>query len=456
MISEQSGLNDSIYKYIAKIAFLNGVGSVAIASFAVIDAYFIGLLGAETLSAINFLHPITFAVFSLISGLGSGFSAIFSRYLGQKENSKAEKFLHCSFLIVVSLMIFLSLFFVNFIEYFFSFFVDSSLEMQVIKDYLSVWLLGSPLLASMVLLQQFFRSIGRLKLNACMILASVVINIFLDPILIFGFDDWAGLGAQGAAYASLISWFFVVFSLWAVVVIKYKYLNLTGFLNSTLQDLQTNARRIITTASPVVITLLINPFSQFFVLYELSKYGTYAVAAYGTGLKIQVLLVTVASSLSLSIVPYMSYSIGAKKHYQAYHALSSAIKFVCLFQLIVCSLLFYFDMSIAESFSDNEAVVYWLWFFIHWGAFGLIPLSIIIVIGNSLVAYKKQKKSMFLNIFRSFVLLFPSVMLSGYFYAEKGVFLAPVVVNFVTAAIALYMLLALKKEQRLKDLAINL
>ncbi len=182
-------------------------GVATLISFNVVDTFFISLLGTDPLAAVSFTFPVTFTVVSLAIGLGIGTSAVIARKYGSDRPDEAHfdgfSALSVSALLVAALAV------IGYVlmEPIFSLLQAQPRLMPIIREYMSLWFFGCVMLVTPMVGNAVLRAAGDTRTPSLIMASGGLANAIFDPILIFGWGPIPAMGVEGAALASVISWF---------------------------------------------------------------------------------------------------------------------------------------------------------------------------------------------------------------------------------------------------------
>ena len=169
------------------------------------DLYWVGRLGKEAIAAVGVAGNLTMIVLALTQMLGVGTTTLISQAAGQKDQPRAELVFNQSFL--MSILVAAGLGVVGFLlmnVYCTSLSADA-ITARLARSYM-LWFLPAMLLQfPLVALGSALRATGIIKPTVGLQVFSVLLNIVLAPLLIFGIGPWPKLGVTGAALASFIA-----------------------------------------------------------------------------------------------------------------------------------------------------------------------------------------------------------------------------------------------------------
>ncbi len=177
--------------------------SMAINSlYNIIDSYFIAKINENAITALALVYPVQNFINAIAIGFGVGMNAIISFYLGAKDQVRANKtatqgiffsFLHG--ILLMLLCIFYMPVFLN------SFSSDKEI-ITLALCYSSRAFLFSPIITLGLAFEKIFQSIGNMKVSMFSMICGCIVNIILDPMMIFGIGFFPAMGIAGAAYAT--------------------------------------------------------------------------------------------------------------------------------------------------------------------------------------------------------------------------------------------------------------
>ena len=429
-------LTAPIAQVLFKMSLPNLVGIFTVLSYNLIDTFFISQLGTDALAAISFTFPVTLIVSSIAVGIGSGVSTNLGRFIGAGDTPQAKVFLHDALVLCFSVIVALSLIGFATISPLFQLLGATHNNIVLIKEYLHIWYLGAPILVLMIVANQGIRATGDTHSPALIMTISAIINVILDPLLIFGLGPFPELGIQGAAIATLIAWLIAFAFSSYVLIFSKRLLAVTEFCWSRMRQ---NWSTLAHIARPAAVMNLINPLANTLLMAMMARFDHAAVAAFGAGIRIESLALIVVMALSSSLQPFVAQNLGAGQPKRAKQAVKLAIKFIFVFQTLLYIPLFLLAEPISELFSSDPQVLNWLSFYIMVLPIAYGPLGIVIVFANVLNAYHKPLSSLVINVSRLFLLMLPLAYLGAIVAGVEGLLLALPITNLLMG-IACYVL----------------
>lgn len=429
-------LTQPIGRVLLNMSLPNLIGILTILGFSLVDTFFISQLGTESLAAISFTFPVTLIIASIAIGIGAGVSTNLGRLIGGGQAGKAKVFLHDCLLLTFMLTALISMLGSLCIGPLFSLLGANDSSLPLIADYMFIWYLGAPLLVLLMVGNQGLRATGDTRSPAKIMMLAALINLILDPLLIFGIGPFPRLEIQGAAIATVISWV-VALSLSSYLLIFKRHL--VEFADFNKERLKCNWKQLAHIAQPASLMNLLNPLANAMIMAMLARIDHGAVAAFGAGIRIESVLLIVVMALSSSLVPFIAQNLGAGQTERARDALLLSLKFILLFQTLLYLPLLLLAAPIAQLFSGDPQIIEWLTFYILTIPAAYGPLGIVILLATSLNAYHRPMSSLVLNVCRLFLIMLPLAALGSYLGGVKGLLLALPITN-ILMGIACYIL----------------
>ena len=194
-------INGNILKALLSLIIPMSIGMFALLVINLVDAYYIGKLGVLELSAISYAFPVLFTLMSFNIGIAIGISATVSKYIGQGDLYKAKKTVSNVMVLIFLLMVLLSIVSFHLNNYIFSLLGANWETLILINEYMSIWYIGSPFFACLVIGNSVLRANGDSIKPSSIIIITSLTNAVLDPIFIFGWGPLNAMSIQGAAIA---------------------------------------------------------------------------------------------------------------------------------------------------------------------------------------------------------------------------------------------------------------
>ena len=280
------------------------------ALYNIVDSIFVARLSEDALTAVSMAFPMQNLMISVAVGLGVGINAFLSRSLGQKDFVLVNKTaVNGIFLEAVGYILFLIISFTAVRP----FYVMQAGEGEITEmgiEYLTIATAASFGMFAQIGFERILQSTGRTLYTMITQTTGAVINIILDPILIFGLLGAPKMGIAGAAVATVTGQ--IIAGIMAIIINHRKNhevkLNFRGF-----RPEGRIIKNILSVGVPSIIMASVGSVMTFGMNKILIGFTSTAVAVFGVYFKLQSFVFMPVFGLNNGMVPIVSYNYGAKK-----------------------------------------------------------------------------------------------------------------------------------------------
>ncbi|MBT4739523.1 MAG: MATE family efflux transporter [Rhodospirillaceae bacterium] len=396
------------------------IGAAASMTFQVVDTYFVAQLGTAELAAMAFTFPVVMILHAIAVGLGTGVTAVVSRFVGGGGAESKAISTDSLFLAVLVTTLFSAIGFFT-IEPVFTMLGAEPDIMPLIRDYMEIWYLGIIFMIVPLIGNSVIRAHGDAKFPSLIMTIAAVLNIILDPILIFGLFGAPRLELQGAALATVIARF-VTFAA-ALGVLHFRMHALT-YEMPTIDRLTKNWRLILSIGLPSTATQMIMPVSMGILTALIASFGSVAVAAYGVASRVEMFALIFVMAMSISMGPFVGQNAGAGRIDRVKEALRFAFQASFAYGVMMAFILAFFGDSIGRIFSDDAEVVRLAAFYLL-----VVPVSypVLAIIGISSQAFNSLARpmpAMVIGACKAFLVQVPLAYAGAYFGGIQGIFIS--------------------------------
>lgn len=412
------------------------LGIAAIMLFQIVDTFFVGRLGARPLAAMGFTFPVALLVYSVSMGIGIGTTAVVARAIGEGDTGTARRLSTDAVLLAAVLVVILVGLGLATQNAIFRAMGASDDLVVLIRTYMTPWFFGVALLVIPMVGNSAIRASGDTKTPAMIMVIAGVVNIILDPLLIFGWGPFPRLELQGAAIATVISWV-VTFGA-AIYLLAYRE-RLIAFHRVAIGQIWASWRKILYVGAPSAATQMLVPVSGAVMIRIVAGYGETAVAAFGVGIRIESLALVAMMALSTALTPFVAQNLGAKNCDRLRSASRFSIAAAMLWGVGTAALLMVLAQPIARLFNDDPAVLDVTILFLRllppsYGLFGVAMLM-----STVFVATNRPLRGAFITAVRLIVFALPLAYLGSFLWGLTGVFGAMTIANVLIGVISIAM-----------------
>lgn len=301
------------------------------ALYNVVDSMFVSFISENALTAVGLAFPAQNLMISVAVGTGVGINALLSKSLGEKNydaaNKCAENGIFLAFLSALAFVV-LGLFFSRTFMY-----MQTNVEeiAELGTTYLTICTVFSFGVMFQVCFERLLQATGRTIFTMISQGIGAIINIILDPLMIFGIGPFPQMGIAGAAAATVIgqiigAGFGLFFNLHYNREIRMKF---KGFRPSASQ-----IGKIYAVGVPSIIMSSIGSVMTFGMNKILGTFNTTAVAVFSAYFKLESFVFMPIFGLNNGMVPIIAYNYGARKP----ERIMKTVKLGILYALIIMAL----------------------------------------------------------------------------------------------------------------------
>ena len=410
-------------------------GVAAIMSVGLIDAYFIGQLGAQELAAVSFIFPITIALSSLGVGVMVGINSVIARALGEGDVGRAERRANFGAALALVAGIVLGLLLYLLLDPLFRLMQASEALLPLIGEYMRPYALGLPVLLLQMGLNGVLRGQGEARKTSYVSLTYSAANWILDPILITGAFGFEGFGVAGAAYATIIG--FAIAILVALWLIRSAQLPIKP---STIMqcDVKESTRAIMSVAGPAAFSNAINPVGLSVLTALLASQGEAAVAGFGAAGRLQSFAVVPLLALSGSIGAIVGQNWGARQPDRSRRAMYWSALFCIAYGLATAILLYFTGDWFADFFTEDPEVIAEFSRYLEISVWGYAGFGLLIVANGALNAVDRAGLALTQSAARVFLVMLPFGWILRGTWGSDAIYAAELVANLAGGALAVF------------------
>src|SRR5438552_3713567 len=344
----------SVTRHLLHMSAFLAMSMVVQTLYLLADLYWVGRLGKEAIAAVGVAGNITMVVLALTQMLGVGTTTLISQAAGRKDQTHAELVFNQSF--VMSILIALALGVVGFIvRPAYCDWLSADTETATLaKAYLLWFLPGLLLQFPLVALGSALRATGIIKPTVGFQVFSVLLNIVLAPLLIFGIGPWPRLGVTGAALATFVS--ILVADVLIVIYFekKYHYLRFRFPLFRPRTKIWGGMLRIGVPAGAEFLLL----FVYIMLVYAIIRgFGPAAQAGFGVGARVMQALFLPVVALCFAVSPVVGQNFGGRRGDRVRRSIYSAIGIGSVMMLLLIIIAQFSSAAVIRAFSKDPAVI---------------------------------------------------------------------------------------------------
>lgn len=280
------------------------------ALYNVVDSIFVAQVSENALTAVSLAFPVQNLMIAIAVGTGVGTNALLSRALGEKDFKRVNDLASNAVLLGIFSYVVFSILGLLFSKAYFRFQTNDAQIIEYGVAYLSIICIGSIGKFLQIVFERLLQSTGKTIYTMITQSTGAIINIILDPILIFGLFGMPRMGTAGAAIATVIGQ--IVAAILAIIfnlkVNKEIEINMKGF-KPNLEIIKS----IYAIGIPSIIMMSITSVTTYGLNNILKKFSSTAIAVLGVYFKLQSFIFMPVFGLTNGMVPIIAYNYGARE-----------------------------------------------------------------------------------------------------------------------------------------------
>ncbi|HIP60535.1 MAG TPA: MATE family efflux transporter [Campylobacterales bacterium] len=414
------------HKKILSLAVPAALNSLLSMLQVITDLIMVGRISAYAVAAVGLGLQSLMLVFAFLTLLHVGTSALLSRFMGAGKVKRAS--LGLSSLLRFALFMSIP---VTILWYFFTpmLYVWFGTEKEVVllgTSYVQILTLMMPFIFVKLVFETSFSAAKNTTTPFYIKLASIMVNIFLNWILIYGNLGMPALGVEGAAIATVIV-NVLELSIYFTLYIRDKmpYIPMWHYSKSLIQralkvGIPASIERSLTFGSFMLFTMIIADF------------GTEALAGYQIGLRVEGLAFMPGIGFTIAAMALMGQGLGAKRPDVAKEDVMLVLKYTTSFMFILGLFMIFAPEPIVWLFTDDQKTIEEASMYLRIVGFSQIPLAFNFVLSGALRGAGDSKRTLRINITSLWLVrIIPAFVLAYYFESIIFVYLAMITDTFV-------------------------
>jgi len=332
------------------------IGSmVFIMIFGLVDAWWVGKLGAEELAGVSAAAFIMWALQSIAVLVETGVNAMVSRFYGANEKRLAGLVVGQSVFLTSTIALLNTGIGLAIQHKVFELMGLNGVVLQSALDYMTVILYGLISIFLGFALDAAFRGTGDTKTPFIVISIGLTLNMILDPLLIFGIGPFPEMGVSGAALATIIAHVMIVV---AFVLILLRRDVTIIFKDEKSRWLNFDIMwRITKIGAPIATSGFLFSLSYMILTRFITEFGSGLLAALGLGHRIEGLSYHVSVGFSFAASTLVGQNLGANKPDRAEKATWLTVAYISAFLIIVSFIFYFLGAHIIRFFIDDPEVI---------------------------------------------------------------------------------------------------
>lgn len=399
--------------------------------YVIVDTYFVGQLNTQSTAAVGIVFPLMSLIQAIGSFFGHGSGAYMSRELGARRTDNASSMATTGLVYALLTGILIAVVALLFLRPLSLVLGSTATSLPFTEQYMAIILLGAPFQIASFTLNSQLRMQGNARYAMWGIISGALLNVILDPILIFA----CGLQLRGAALATVIGQIVSV----AVLLAMCHFRATTGVrLRPRFFSLHWHyVREIVYGGSPSLSRQGLASISVILLNVAAAGYGDAAVAAMSIVSRVTMFVMAVIVGLGQGFQPFCGYCYGAALYNRLRHGFWFTVRVGFVFLLCFSAFFFCFAEQTIAVFRDDAIVIAVGSTALRWHL-AVYPLNAYIMAGNMMLqTTRRPLRANVLSSARRGLVFIPFILILPHLFGLMGIAMCQAVCDVVTFIIAI-------------------
>jgi putative MATE family efflux protein len=388
---------DPIWSLLKKVTIPASVGSLFQTFYNLVDTWFAGRISAEAIGAIAKSFPIYFVIIAVGVGIGAATNSSIGNLIGAKKINKASLFIAQSVIFALVTSVVVTLFGLNVSDFLLGVMGSDVAGIALTREYLDIIFYGTFIVMIQISLNGALNAQGDTKSYRNVLIFSFFLNIFLNPLFIWGYGIVPAYGIAGLAIATVIAQSIgTIYLIYKINSCKLKkYLSIKCFIPKLGL-----LKELFTQALPIMFSMLFIGVGIFNILYFIGQFGDLATAGYGAALRVEQVFLLPVIGLNTAVLSIGGQNFGAKNYNRIRELYTKALFFGSSFMAVAGVILFFGAEFFVSQFTDNLEAIYHGGIYLKVAAL-IAPIYPVFFITTAVFqALKKPVYSLYLSVLR--------------------------------------------------------
>ena len=412
-------LKENIPVLVRKLAIPASVGTLFQTLYNIVDTFYSGLISPEALSALSKSFPIYFIIVATSIGVTVGGTSLIGNSIGEKNEKNASYYFTHIIIYGLLISVFITFIGLYFSEKVFNLMGSTQEITNLGLQYTNIMFYGSFLFFLVVSLNSLLHAEGDTKTYRNVLILSFLLNIILNPILIFGFLFIPAMGMMGIGLSTIIA------QLIAFLIILFKVLQNPRVKKITIEYFNVKfifLKNIFFQSMPISIAICGYAVAATFIFTYVGQRSELAVAGYGAATRIEQVVLLPILGINTAIISIIAQNFGANNFDRVKETYFVSIKYGLILMFFSGILVYLTADIVPRFFSSNEVVLEYGRRYLKIAAFILPAYPIFFLSNGFFMGLKKSNYAMVNNMMRNVLVPICVFYLAKYLSADFDTF----------------------------------
>lgn len=424
---------EKVFPLIVKMSLPMVVSMLVNSMYNIVDSFFVAKISENAMTALSLVFPVQNLINAVMIGFGVGVNAAIAYFLGARDTGAAGKsasqgMLYSTFhgiiftiLCIIGMPFFLRLFSAN----------EEIVQLGI--QYSDIAFLFSLVIAWQMVFEKTFQAVGRMTTTMICMMVGFVVNIVLDPVMIFGLCGFPRMGIRGAALATGLGQtisllFYIGFYIFAPIAVKFTW-------KDTKSDRKV-AKRLYAVGIPGGLNLALPSLLISVLNVILGQFSQSYVFVLGVYYKLQTFLYLPANGVIQGMRPVIGYNYGAREYERVHKIFRVSCLIVCGIMAVGMILCLAFPEQLIGMFTEKADTVEKGAKALRILCMGFVVSSVSVTVTGALEGLGKGISSLLISLLRYALCIIPCAFLLSRVLGAEGVWHAFWVTELLTSVFA--------------------
>lgn len=399
----------------------------------IVDSFFVAQISEDAMTALSLVYPVQNFINAVGIGFGIGVNAVIAFHLGAGEVAKADKAATQGMVIAVIHGIIITIVSIAIIPAFLRMFTSSETIINLGVRYSVIAFAFSLIIILGVTFEKIFQSVGSMKVTMVSLMCGCVINIILDPLLIFGIGPFPQMGIEGAALATGIGQTLTLAIYLAVYIVRPIRVHIS---RKYLLPNKKIIMRLYSIGIPATLNLALPSLLISSLNAILASYSEVYILVLGIYYKLQTFLYLPANGIIQGMRPLVGYNYGAGEHKrvsQIYNIVLCMSGIIMIAGTAICLII---PGQLISLFTQNQETIIVGKTALRIISAGFIVSAVSVTSSGALEGLGKGTPSLIISLFRYVIIIIPAAFFLSKIFGPVGVWNAFWIAETITAAVS--------------------
>jgi putative MATE family efflux protein len=419
-------------RLLVKLSLPGMATTISTSLYNIINTIWVSRIGFEAIAALTIIFPFQILYYAIGGGTSTGITALVSRRFGEKNPEASNHAAGQTFFISAVWGLFFILVATLFADEILPVLGATPDITDYARQYLVITSFGSPFIICAMVTASLIRGSGDAVKPMIIMVSSTLINVVLDPMLIFGIGPFPEMGVSGAALGTVIA------QICGALLGLYYFLAGKTAYRIKLSHLRPNwpiLRDIYRVGAPSAVTQLMESVAFWIFNRLVSTFGSLYIAVVGIVIRISDFAFMPAMGASHGLLPIVGYNYGAGNYKRLWQAVKLASLGIMALLAVLTIFMIIFAPQIVDVFSDNPELS------VEAVPALRIMLSTMVLVGPAMMfitafqGLSQGGKALWLSLLRQFLFFLPVMFLFRFFFGLYGVWWSMPASDILTIAL---------------------